>query len=78
MWPAPGEWLDPREPFLEQRPDWLVVRRGLLTRGAGFAGRWAPLRGPAERDSLSAHYAVARTMAPDAGDQTLLVLRRVR
>jgi arabinofuranosyltransferase len=60
------------------RPDWLVVRRGLLTRGAGFAGRWSPLRSTAERDSLSAHYAVAKSMSEDATDQALLVLRRVR
>lgn len=60
-----------------QRPDWLVVRRGLLSRGAGFAGRWAPLRDAAERDSLSAHYGVAQTLSPEAGDQSLLVLRRV-
>jgi hypothetical protein len=72
---GPGWYTDV---VAEQRPDWLVVRRGLLTRGTGFAGRWAPLRGPAERDSLSARYAVAKTTAPDAGDQTLLVLRRVR
>jgi hypothetical protein len=62
----------------EQRPDWLVVRRGLLTRGEGFATPAAPLRGPAERDSLNAHYEIAKTMTPDQGDQTLLVLRRVR
>jgi arabinofuranosyltransferase len=62
----------------EQRPDWLVVRRGLLTRGAGFAARSAPLRDTAERDSLTARYAVARVMSPNPDDQTLMVLRRVR
>ena len=72
---GPGWYTDV---IAEQRPDWLVVRRSLLTRGVGFAGRSAPLRGPQERDSLNAHYAVAETMAPDEGDQTLLVLRRVR
>jgi hypothetical protein len=72
---GPGWYTDV---VAEQRPDWLVVRRGLLTHGAGFAAPSAPLRGPAERDSLSAHYAVAKVMAPDPGDQTLMVLRRVR
>lgn len=72
---GPGWYTDV---VAEQRPDWLVVRRGLLTRGAGFAARSAPLRDAAERDSLSAHYAVAKTMSPDPGDQTLIVLRRVR
>ena len=61
-----------------ERPDWLVVRAALLARGAGFAGRWEPLRGPAERDSLSAHYTIANRFPPDGGDQALLVLRRTR
>jgi hypothetical protein len=62
----------------QERPDWLVVRAALLARGAGFAGRWEPLRGPAERDSLSAHYAIANRFPPDGGDQALLVLHRSR
>jgi len=62
----------------EQRPDWLVVRRGLLTHGAGFASSSAPIRGPGERDSLSAHYAVAKVMSSNPDDQTLMVLKRMR
>jgi arabinofuranosyltransferase len=61
-----------------ERPDWLVVRRALLSRGAGFAGRHAPFRNAAELDSLNAHYAVATTFAVQAGDQALLVLQRQR
>jgi hypothetical protein len=61
-----------------QRPDWLVVRRSLLTRGATFAGQHAPLRDAAELDSLNARYSVATTFVPQAGDQALLVLRRQR
>lgn len=61
-----------------ERPDWLVVRRGLLTRGATFAGTHAPLREPAELDSLVARYEVATTVTPEAGDQALVVLRRRR
>ncbi len=72
---GPGWYTDV---IAEQRPDWLVVRRSLLTRGAGFAGRHAPLRDAAELDSLNARYTVATTVAPEAGDQALLVLRRNR
>ncbi|MGH7729830.1 MAG: hypothetical protein ACRENJ_01100 [Candidatus Eiseniibacteriota bacterium] len=60
----------------EQRPDWLVVRRPMLSGGATFAGRWAPLRDAAELDSLTARYPVATTIAPESGDRALLVLRR--
>jgi arabinofuranosyltransferase len=59
-----------------ERPEWLVVRRGLLTRGAAFAGRWAPVRTLGEVDSLRAHYAVVDSVSPQSGDQALLVLRR--
>lgn len=59
-----------------ERPEWLVVRRGLLTRGAAFAGRWPPVRTLAEVDSLTAHYAVVDSVSPQSGDQALLVLRR--
>ncbi len=72
---GPGWYTDV---IARERPDWLVARRGLLASGARFAGRWPPLRSLAERDSLRAHYAVAKTVSPDAGDQTLLVLRRIR
>ena len=72
---GPGWYTDV---VARERPDWLVVRRGLLASGATFAGRWPPLRDAAERDSLTAHYAVARAISPDALEQTLLVLRRVR
>jgi len=61
-----------------ERPQWLVVRRGLLTHGAAFAGRWAPVRTMAEVDSLTAHYAVVDSVSPASGDQALMVLRRSR
>jgi len=70
---GPGWYTDV---IAAERPDWLVVRKGLMTRGAAFAGRHAPLRNAAELDSLSARYSVETTVAPSAGDQALLVLRR--
>lgn len=62
----------------ERRPEWLVVRRSLLTRGAAFAGRWPPLRNAAERDTLRARYEVTGPFAGGSADQDLLVLRRRR
>lgn len=61
-----------------ERPDWLVVRRQLLTHGAALAGRWAPMRDRAELDSLQARYTVVHTVAPQSGDQALVVMRRNR
>ena len=72
---GPGWYTDV---IAAERPDWLVVRRGLMTRGAAFAGRYAPLRDAAELDSLNARYEVETTVTPSAGDQALLVLRRRR
>jgi hypothetical protein len=62
----------------ERRPEWLVVRGALLTRAEGFAALTAPLRSPAERDSLLARYAVRGVFPPDGGDQAMVVLERVR
>jgi hypothetical protein len=61
-----------------ERPDWIVMRRGVLTSGAGFAGSGAPFRAPAERDSLLARFEVATRIDEIAGDGSLVVLRRVR
>jgi hypothetical protein len=60
----------------DERPDWIVVRRGVLSSGTGFAGRGTPFRSPAERDSLLAHYELAARMDDDPGPRTLLVLQR--
>jgi len=64
--------------LLEQRPDWLVVRPSLMTGGAAFAGRHAPLRNIAELDSLRARYRVTHTVEGADGGEGLLVLRRER
>src|SRR5262249_33737736 len=46
----------------EERPEWLVVRYGLMRTGEAFAGAGAPFRSAAERDSTLAAYEVeART-----------------
>jgi hypothetical protein len=62
----------------EQRPDWLVVRPSLMTGGAAFAGRHAPMRNAAELDSLRARYRVTHTVDGADGGEGLLVLRRER
>ena len=59
-----------------ERPDWLVVRRGVLRTGTAFAGRGTPFRNAAERDSVLSRYEHVFTAQPDAGDLALLVLRR--
>jgi hypothetical protein len=58
-----------------ERPDWLVVRRGMLSEGRVFAGRGAPFRNAAERDSLFARYQEL-PQQEQGNDQALIVLRR--
>jgi len=57
-----------------ERPEWLVVRRGVFASGQAFAGRGAPFRELAERDSLLARYEELPGQPP--GDQALVILRR--
>ncbi len=59
-----------------ERPDWLVVRRGVLDRGRAFAGHGEPFRDLAERDSLLARYPVLPGQEAAGGEQDLLILRR--
>jgi uncharacterized membrane protein len=61
-----------------ERPDWLVVRYGVLRSGVAFAGAGAPFRDTAERDSLLARYQAVGQASPDLNDQTLMILRRIR
>ncbi len=61
---------------VRERPDWLVVRPAVFQSNEAFAGRGAPFRSGAERDSLLAHY--ARAYTPPAGRGDLAVWRRVR
>jgi arabinofuranosyltransferase len=59
-----------------ERPDWLVVRRGVLRSGAGFAGAGAPFRSPAERDTLFAGYEMATVVDDVSGDAAMVVFHR--
>jgi hypothetical protein len=59
-----------------ERPDWLVVRRGVMTHGLAFAGRGAPFRDGAERDSLLARYRELPGQAAETADQDLIIYRR--
>jgi hypothetical protein len=59
-----------------ERPDWLVVRRGVLAGGHPFAGHGEPFRDFAERDSLLARYSMLPGQEAAAGEQDLVILRR--
>lgn len=61
-----------------RRPEWLVVRRGVMASGQAFAGVGRPFRTPEERDSTFAAYALVEELDPRSGDNALRVLRRVR
>ena len=61
-----------------ERPDWLVLRAGVLRTGVAFAGAGAPFRSLAERDSLVARYERVAQGDERSGDAALLVLKRIR
>ena len=61
-----------------ERPDWLVVRLGVLEGRRAFAGVGAPFRNEAERDSLLERYRVAAAIDTISGDNRLMVLKRWR
>jgi hypothetical protein len=63
---------------LARRPDWIVIRHGVLRQGTAFAGAGAPFRSAAERDSLFARYQLAAAVDPQSGDLALDVYRRLR
>jgi hypothetical protein len=60
------------------RPDWLVVRRGVLRSGTAFAGVGAPFRSVEERDSLLARYHLVHVEEPQAGDAAIEIYQRAR
>lgn len=72
---GPGWYADV---VASERPDWLVVRAGVLRTGEAFAGAGALFRSSAERESLFARYRVVDTGPPQFKDATLSVLRRER
>jgi hypothetical protein len=59
-----------------ERPDWLVVRLGVVRTGNAFAGAGAPFRDLAERDSTFARYEHVFTAQKESGDLAVLVFRR--
>jgi hypothetical protein len=71
---GPGWYSDVVE---AERPDWIVIRRGVLAGGAAYAGAGAPFRSPAEREALFAGF-VRDTVIdePAAGDNALVILQR--
>ena len=60
-----------------ERPEWLVVRRGVLNTGQAFAGTSAPFRSQADRDALLQEYSLAAVVDTTSGDQAIMVLRRI-
>ena len=70
---GPGWYTDI---VVRERPDWLVVRRGVLQSGRTFAGAGAPFRNPGERDAIVSQYLTVGVADTLAGPNTLLVLRR--
>ena len=61
----------------DQRPDWLLVRASLLSRGTALAGTGAPFRSEAERTSAMAAYQVIAKGDSVSGDQNLIILKRI-
>lgn len=61
-----------------EHPDWLVMRYGMYRSGATFAGKGAPFRSVAERDSLLARYRAVAQGEQTMGENSLIVLQRTR
>jgi arabinofuranosyltransferase len=62
-----------------ERPDWIVIRRAVLTGTAAFAGVGTPFRSRAERDTLFSRYAQTTVVDEQAaGENALVILQRVR
>lgn len=72
---GPGWYTDVVD---RERPEWIVVRRGVVRRGNAFAGAGAPFRNLAERDSLFARYQLVDVADERSGDLALEIYRRFR
>ncbi len=70
---GPGWYTDV---VAEYRPDWIVIRSGVLKNSEAFAGVGRPFRNSAERDSLVAHYPVAAESRDRDTKDALLLLQR--
>lgn len=70
---GPGWYADL---LARRRPEWLVVRAGLLRRGEAFTGAGAPFRSLEERLQALAAYDTAAVGDTTAGDDNFVVLVR--
>lgn len=70
---GPG-WMS--DVVAREKPEWIVLRRGVATGLEAFAGTGAPFRSAAERDAMLAGYRVETVVDDAAGPAALLVLRR--
>lgn len=70
---GPGWYADL---LVKRRPEWLVVRAGLLRRGEAFTGAGAPFRSLEERLQVLAAYDTAAVGDTTAGDDNFVVLVR--
>ncbi len=71
---APGWYADV---VREARPDWLVVRRGVVTSAQAFAGKGQPFRSAAERDAVFAGYRAVAWVDEASADGALGIYERV-
>ena len=60
------------------KPDWLLVRRGVLTSTQAFAGKGQPFRSAAERDAVFADYRLVRWVDETSTDRALGIFERVK
>jgi len=70
---GPGWYADV---VTEQRPDWLLSRRGVLVKNVPFAGAGTPFRSFEERDRVLADYRVAAAQDTLIGDQAWVIYHR--
>jgi hypothetical protein len=70
---GPGWYADL---LASKRPEWLVVRAGLVRRGEAFTGAGAPFRSLEERLAALAEYDTSAVGDTTAGDENFLVLKR--
>lgn len=59
-----------------ERPEWLVIRRGVVESGEAFAGAGRPFRDAAERDRVMGAYPLVEEVDPRSGPHALQVRRR--
>lgn len=70
---GPGWYADV---LAEQRPEWLLSRRGVLVKNVPFAGAGQPFRSLEERDRALAAYRVVAAQDTLIGDQAWVIYHR--